>query len=128
MIANLVTPLCLYLRTAGKRGVEDFRIFGALTSMMCMFLTISLALRDRACYVAQTYCKTLNKIFRVQQQACFQMFQTMHRIVDTVFEYVYKWLSCLAPKMFYYNENMAGGKILKGLQNRRIDERAVFLS
>jgi len=23
---------------------------------------------------------------------------------------------------------MAGGKILKGLQNRRIDERAVFLS
>jgi hypothetical protein len=56
------------------------------------------------------------------------MFQTVFRIVDIVFECAYKWASYLSPKMPYCNANMAGGKILKGLQNRRIDERAMFLS
>jgi len=43
-----------------------------------------------------------------------------HQLVD-------KFASFAASSCVQYNRKVAGGKILKGLQNRRNDERALFL-
>lgn len=128
MFASRLTPLDPFRHTADMLGAAGFRIFGALQSTLYMFLMHLYVLCGRVWYVAQRFHMTLNSTFPALRQPYFQLFQTLFRIVDTVFEYVYKRLSYLPPKMLYFNRNMAGGKILKGLQNRRIDERAVFLS
>jgi len=113
MFAIRLIPLSPFLHTEHMMRAGGFRMH---------------FLRDRVWCVVSPSRTTLNKTSHGPLQPCFQMFQTVFRIVDIVFECAYKWASYLSPKMPYCNANMAGGKILKGLQNRRIDERAMFLS
>jgi hypothetical protein len=96
--------------------------------MMRMFLKLRPALRDHVCYVAQKCCMVWNKIFRAPLQLCLLMFQKQLCIAGIPLRRVHKLVSYLASGCFYYNKNIAGGKILKGLQNRRLDERALFMS
>lgn len=128
MFASRLKLLDPFRHTADMLGAAGFRIFGALQPKLYMFLMHLYVLCGRALYVVQKLRMTLSNTFHALLRPCFQLFQTLPRIVDTVFEYAYKWLSYLTPMTLYFNRNMAGGKILKGLQNRRIDERAVFLS
>ena len=128
MFAIRLIPLSPFLHTEHMMRAVGFRIFGALQAMWNTFLLVLHFLRARVWCVVSPSRTTLNKTAHGLRQPCFQMFQTVFRIVDIVFECAYKWASYLSPKMPYCNANMAGGKILKGLQNRRIDERAMFLS
>ena len=128
MFASRLIPLSPFLHTEHMMRAGGFRIFGALQPMWNTFLLGLHFLRDRVWCAVSPSRTILSKTFHGPLQPCFQMFQTVFRIVDIVFECAYKWASYLSPKMPYCNANMAGGKILKGLQNRRIDERAMFLS
>ena len=128
MFASRLIPLFLFLHIERMQDALGFRIFGALQSMWNTFLSWTHFWSVRVWCVVLLSHRTLSKTFHGPLQPCFQMFQTVFRIVDIVFECAYKWASYLSPKMPYCNANMAGGKILKGLQNRRIDERAMFLS
>lgn len=128
MFATRLIPLSLFPHTDRMMHAVGFRIFGALQSMWNTFLLGLHFLHVRVWCVVLLSRMTLSKTFHGLPQLYFQTFQTALRIVDIAFECAYKWLSYLPPKMPYCNANMAGGKILKGLQNRRIDERAMFLS
>jgi hypothetical protein len=119
MFASRLTPLDPFRHTADMLGAAGFRIFGALQPKLYMFLMHLYVLCGHVLSVLQKFRMTLSNTFHALLRLCFQLFQTPPRIVDTVFEYAYKWLSYLAPMMLYFNINMAGGKIPKVLENQR---------
>lgn len=127
MFANRLIPLNLAHHSVGKMGVEDFRNVAALQAKQHKLQTIFYFLHAHVLSFVYLYYNLRNNISLGLLQSCFQRYQNLCRNVDTALEYVYKLTSCGAPNIAYCNVNMGGGKILKGLQNRRIDERALFL-
>jgi hypothetical protein len=128
MFAIRLIPLSPFLHIERMQNAVGFRTFGALQAMLHTFLLRLSFWRVHVWCAVPPSRMTLSKTFHGLLQPYLRMFQMAFRIVDIVFECAYKWASYLSPKMPYCNANMAGGKILKGLQNRRIDERAMFLS